>query len=182
MKKLVILIFCLLILSVTPIFSCSCDTIDKDAVESLMKEVDYILIGKATSNLYHSDYLTQFHNSRESGTNVLFEIDSVIKGDADLVKGKVFIYQFGGNCDRVFDFDETYLVFGRKINTFKEVGYDEDNAILKEGVLTIHAEKEKVSFLKEQTKKLKIITTGYCVSFYTNSKAYSQIETYLENE
>ncbi|MEB2776787.1 hypothetical protein SYJ56_15785 [Algoriphagus sp. D3-2-R+10] len=81
-----------------------------------MSEVEFVIIGHAVKNVGLNTEVNGMWDQHNRGYNVLFEIDSVIKGN--LESKMIIVKQFGGNCDQIFKFGEPYLIVGNQLEEF----------------------------------------------------------------
>ncbi len=155
----------------------------------MFKEADFVIIGKALTNIEPDSMMLQSLNQEMMGSDVLFKIDSVLKGDVKRNE-TVFIYQFSGSCSSVLKFGDSYLIFGNRINKFKEA---KDTVEVSEGEIPpppppyilngeveVFADTEFVSFLNNQLEIYDTLTTDLCSTFHSDSKAFADAIKHLK--
>lgn len=173
-------------------FACVCADSDKETVKAIFENSDFIVIGKAITNINFNPKVEQLLNLDNKGADVLFQIDSVLKGDIQK-SDKLFIYQFAGSCTRTFKFGESYLIFGNSIKIFKKgkyVGKASKGEIpppppppyVFNGELELYADRQTIKFLNKQATKYKTITTDLCSSVNVDSGTFVETIEYLENK
>ena len=190
MRKIAYITLIFLLLTVSWAAACVCDGSDKETMSTIFKNADFVVVGKAVTNVDFEPQFVQLMNLDQKGADVLVQVDSVLKGDIK-VNEKLFIYQFGGSCTRLFQFGESYLIFGNSIKKFKEGKYTGKASkgeipppppppyVINEE-LEIYADNEVVKFLNKQTQKYKTITTDLCSSMYVDSDAYAETIEHLK--
>jgi hypothetical protein len=165
--------------------ACACGGSDKEMFE----KADYVIIGTAIVNPDLDSRWDEFSDTPGKGSNVLLQVESVIKGDVN-VKEKIFIYQFQSSCTQVFHFGKKYLIFGEKIEKFTQGNHSSQNGgalsppppppSVDCGIVELYTDKKKVNLLNNQVAKYKTIKTDMCTSLSTDSNGFATIMTYLK--
>lgn len=168
---------------IEPVIGCSCFSIDSTYAKEIIKEADYVVIGRAVKNIGFSNEINSMWDSENQGFDILFEVDSVIKGD--LISKSLLVKQFGGNCDQIFKFGEQHLVIGNEIEKFvdktpkqrksKKGGIQEDQipppppSVYSKTAVFYNRGHKEVNFWNKKAKKSIVITTSMCLTFPINS-------------
>ncbi|SDL86483.1 hypothetical protein SAMN04488034_1192 [Salinimicrobium catena] len=191
MKKILFTIL-LFFAALDPASACVCDELNKETTEELFEKSDYIIIGTAIINSEFESQFEKFLNTKNKGTNVLLQVESVLKGDVKL-KEKLFVYQFQTSCTRIFQIGEKYLIFGEKIEKFTQAEIDRTHSgelsppppppSVNDGLVKLYThEKEEVKLLNDQILRYKTITTDQCTSLSVESKGFSTTISYLKTQ
>ncbi|MCB0495794.1 MAG: hypothetical protein KDC79_06640 [Cyclobacteriaceae bacterium] len=97
-------------------FACTCET-DSTVIRKYMEDAEYIVIGHAIKNIDYNNEVRESWDKRNSGFEVVFVVDSIIKGEIE--SNEILINQFGeGNCSQLFEFGERYILFGNRLKKF----------------------------------------------------------------
>lgn len=174
--KSILFIFLMLVFSKS--LACECSEFDKSSFLEFMNFQEYAFYGKAMKPAYIDEYLNDFYQKKGGGIHVIYEIDSVIKGD--LKKGdKIIIYQNSGSCDEFFEFQKSHLILGQQIKNFKKVD-DPINSELKDGILFDYLDDERLAFYNSQASEFKIIYTDQCSTFASSSETHRRIRNWIK--
>ena len=190
MKNALAVTLIFLVISTSFSLACTCEGLDKESAKAMFKEADYVVIGKAVTNIDSDPYFVNQMNLQKEGADVLFQVDSVLKGDI-LKDEEIFIYQHAGSCTRTFKLGESYLIFGQRIKEVRQAA--SYNIKAKKGELPppppppnfedmkleIHADKKFIRFLNNQIKRHKTASVSLCSTFYVESDYYPKIKEYL---
>ncbi|KYG80866.1 hypothetical protein AWW67_08575 [Roseivirga seohaensis] len=175
MMRLVILPLILALLCLPQITNaCECAGIDDAVVKRLIEKYDYVFVGSAIEVLHPDDEKPDFtSNESKGGMNVIFEIDSVIKGESKLKT--VIVNQFGmDSCNMWFKLGEKYIVVGKRIdklnwNRVKKGDFpywEEQPPILGyRHSLQILGNRKEYRYWKRLARRNTIITTDMCSTF-----------------
>lgn len=165
--------------------ACVCGSSDKKMFEN----ADFVIIGTAMVNPDLDSRLNEFSNTPGKGSNVLLQVESVVKGDVK-VKERIFIYQFQSSCTQVFHFAKKYLIFGKKIEKFTQGNHSSQNGgelsppppptSVDCGLVELYTDVKKVNLLNNQVAKYKTIKTDMCTSLSTDSKGFVTKMKYLK--
>jgi hypothetical protein len=178
MKLILITILCFVIFQNIG-KACTCAPLTEELIKKLKEDVDFVFIGKAISAKHHEKEIEDWLNEQQGGTDVVFKVDSVLKGNItkDL---EVFIFQNGSSCDNYFIFGDSYLIFGWNIKKIKLIN-NSDKAIndfnYKTSKYTTD-HKLYYKYLKKIKNQYIVINTDMCISFGENTKRYRQIISY----
>ena len=170
---------------VKPAITCTCFPIESVSAKELMEEVEFVVIGRAVKNIGFNREVNSIWDQEKKGFDILFEVDSVLKGD---VKSEFLIVkQFEGNCDQIFKFGVKYLVLGNELERFVNLTPKQSNSRKREipesyipppppsiysKILAINNMSQKeVNFWNKKAKKNLILRTSMCSSFTTNSNS-----------
>ena len=162
MKKLLLLLF--LILSGYDIYPCSCGgNYDAEYFEKQKAWADFIFIGEAIENVGPYYQRNNQLDEEKIGHNVLFKVDSVIKGD--IKRDMVIIDQWNsGSCTQTFHFGDKYIVFGidyKKHWDYEETIKNDQDFKRSEG----YVELTQFDFYASQEADYSIINTSLCSAF-----------------
>lgn len=179
--KHILMIACLFLIE--PVIACSCFFIDSTYAEEIMKEVDFVVVGRAIKNVGFSQEVNSRWDKENRGFDVQFEVDSIIKGD--LMSKSLIVKQFGGNCDQIFKFGEQYLVIGYEIEKFidktpkqrkPKKGEIPENqipppppSVYSRTAVFYNSGHKEVSFWNNKAKKNIVLETSMCSSFPIDS-------------
>ena len=163
MKRL-FLILLITFLNAQEGFSCSCGgDYDASYFENQMESADYIFIGEAIKNVgFHTQRNKQL-DTEGIGYNVLFKVDSVIKGD---LKGtEVILDQWNdGSCTKTFTIGDKYIIFG--IDYKKHWNYEETIKMEEEyKKVEGYGDFTQFDFYAAKEDDYSIINTNYCSAF-----------------
>lgn len=163
MKKTPFLILILIFLIIQKGYSCICwEKIDSKLFKGLIERSDFVFVGEAVRNV-------GFHNQRNNqldqegiGYNVLFKVDSVIKGK--LKSQEVITDQDNdGSCAQTFKIGKKYIVFG--IDYKKHWRYEETIKEEMEYKKESYEDLTQFDFYTSLRNEYPIINTNYCSSF-----------------
>ena len=166
--------------------ACTCFDIDSASAQQLIHEVEFVIIGHPMKNVEFIDEIRNNWDRKEKGYEVVFEIDSVIKGE--LPFHKIILNQFSnGNCSRLFEFGEQYLIFGTRLTEFINRTPEEPNtqegeipptfdegpppSVSQTKMFCYNNEQEEVDYWNVLANENVVIYTSQCSSFFINSKA-----------
>lgn len=173
----VILIVTLLFLSKVTI-ACVCFETTKASFLEQFSSADLVVYGKAIGPAYSDDYLLGFYTTKGGATTVIYEIDSVLKGD--LKKGdRILIYQNSGSCDEEFGYEESKLVLGSFIKEFKMMKEEMPGDFI-DGVLTDHLNQEDLEYYNLKIKQQKGVWTNQCSVYNLQSDIHDLIRSWLK--
>ena len=189
MRKIKLIILTIFFLALSPaIFACVCAN---EPVQVLLERADFVVIGKAITNKDYHPYLEKSMNNRNEGANVLFEVESVFKGDLKRNE-KIFIYQFGSSCDRIFKLGESYIIFGKTIKEFSKANFKKNlkdslsppppPPFVDNGKVELHSNRKMIRFLNNQTSQYKTATTDLCNSLDVDSQAFASTIKHLKKK
>lgn len=161
--------------------ACVCFDIDSVSARGLIERAEFVIIGRAIENVGYDVEVNAMWDEQGRGFDVLFKVDSVLKGDVHAES--IYVKQFGGNCDRVFEFGEQYLIIGRQLDKFVGITLEQGN--LKEGEIppppppSIYSKtvtfydrnKKDIKYWNELAGESVIINTSACSSFSLTSGA-----------
>ncbi|MBC6367320.1 hypothetical protein DDT91_11020 [Algoriphagus sp. AK58] len=162
MKTLVLTILFFL-LNAQEGYSCSCGgKYDSKYFKEQIERADFVFVGKAIKNV---GVHTQRNNQLDEegiGYNVLFKVDSVIKGK--LKSQEVIIDQWNdGSCAHTLKLGRKYIVFGIDYKmhwNYKET-IEEETKLKKEG----YEELTQFDYYTLKEDRYNIVNTNYCSSF-----------------
>lgn len=195
MKKISVIVIALLLLALSPAYACVCgEGFNKENAEALFERADFVLIGKATSNIELNPQLEQWMNSKNKGSNVLMQVEFLLKGDMKITE-QIFIFQFGSSCDQTFIFGDSYLIFGKNITKFSKAKFNYRDSkdtlssippppiplLGNDGELELSASQKEVRFLNNKIRKYKTITTNLCSSLVEKSPYFDAAIEHLKN-
>lgn len=161
-------------------FACTCI---KPNLKKLLRESEFVLIGRALNNLDQDSVMTKVLDSKGYGANVAFKIEKMLKGKTE--KSTVAIIQNGSSCDNYFKLGDRYIIFVIR----REQLYDSADVyspIVKlestdtrsdEDVMKYRRDDLSKSKLYERTLKKNygsILNTNYCTSFHEESKIFKK--------
>lgn len=177
MKK-VILFMMLLNPAIT--YACVCEKLEKHDIKALIKEADFVVIGRAVKNIHRQPETAQFFDSKNKGSNVLFVVDSIIKGT--LQKDTIFINQYTqGSCTATFVFENQFLILGKEISEYQQTYTDNTDMVIplpeiKDGVMKISNKVDfDYNFYQSLTNQYITVNTSDCRAFSINSKKYERL-------
>ncbi|MEK6477517.1 hypothetical protein WJR50_08280 [Catalinimonas sp. 4WD22] len=177
MKKVILF---MMLLNPAIIYACVCDKLEKHDVNALIKEADFVVIGRAIKNIHHQPETAQFFDSKNQGSNVLFVVDSIVKGK--LQKDTIFINQYTqGSCTAIFDFDNQYLIIGNEISEYKKIDTDSNDMVIpittiKDGSMKISSKVDfDYKFYQSLTDQYNTVSTSDCRTFNVNSQKYESL-------
>jgi len=182
MKNLLILIFAL---SCTYSFGCSCATpATREEITRMINNADIVVEGTPLSVIDKNKALRDRENLKKEGTNILFSVTSVIKGD--LNQKVIALNQWGlGNCTELYKMGNRYFIFGYEVKGFcsKKKEYDSKiksnntpppppgEKIDKNGILTtLYYDKEETDKWEKILKSYRVFTTSSCSTFRPDSE------------
>ena len=181
----------LLLLTTFNVLSCTCEGVDESNVEAFLKQYDYVIIGRAIQNIHRNKTHSIVLDKKNQGSQVVFEIDSIIKGS--LRERTIIINQFDkGNCSRAFQFQEQYLVLGNRIYEFDDplinsnTKYNKGEIPLMEpppppslyvdGKLQCTGcGEERIKFWNKVIEGNAVLNTGLCSSFAVGTADYEYL-------
>lgn len=176
MMRLVILPVVLALLCLPQIpHACSCVEIDKAWVKSFIKNYDYVFVGSAVEVLHFDDDIRTLISERDKGySEVLFKVDSMIKGDYKLKQ--IVINQFDqGSCSEWFKIGDQFVIVGNRIeNVIWNGGKKEDFLSLEEvppapsgynNSIQIRENRKAYRYWKRLARRNTIVTTAMCSTF-----------------
>jgi hypothetical protein len=149
-----------------------------------MNEAGFVVIGHAVKNVGFNNEVNDIWDQQNGGYDVLFKVDSVIKGNLNLKT--IVIKQFGGNCDRIFKFGKKYLIVGNQLETF--VNKTPKRKKIKEGEIPPNSmpppppsvnsktaifndgSDDEMRYWNNLANEHVILNTSMCSSFLVNSK------------
>ena len=177
--KLVFILSLLLIPNFAMACECS-EKADNSGALELANRSDIIVLGRALELLDSSKY-------DQRAVNVIFKIDSVIKGPADL--DQIIINQFTtGNCVKIFEIGEQYLITGLKIEKFvlrldqknseDKLAPPPPNRIEENKVICYDCKPKELEYWNGLARTNFIVSTDQCRSF----KANSEMANYFRKE
>lgn len=183
-KQLIILGFLLLNLQLAN--ACSCMEIDSASAKELLEEVEIIIIGQAVQNADFNPEVRANWDRRNKGLNVVFKVDSVLKGCKELKE--VILNQFSnGNCGEYFKFGQQYLILGTRLLEFvnktpEQVKFEKGvipieypspppSSILNSKMLCFNNSQEEVDYWEQLAKYNIVLFTSQCSSFSMNGKS-----------
>ncbi|MFD2036197.1 hypothetical protein ACFSKL_15445 [Belliella marina] len=161
--KIPLIIVFLIFLNGQEGYFCSCGgKYDSKYFKEQIERADFVFVGKPIKNVgVHSQRINQL-DEEGIGYNVLFKVDSVIKGE--LKSQEVIIDQWNdGSCANTFKIGEKYIVFGidYKMHWGYEETIEEEMKLKKEG----YEEFTQFDYYTLNEDKYNIINTNYCSSF-----------------
>ncbi|WP_421978561.1 hypothetical protein [Roseivirga seohaensis] len=176
MMRLVILPVILALLCLPQIaHACSCVEIDKAWVKSFIKNYDYVFVGSAVEVLHFDDDIRTLISERDKGySEVLFKVDSMIKGDYNLKQ--IVINQFDqGSCLEWFKIGDQFVIVGNRVeNVIWNGGKKEDFLSLEEvppappgynNSIQIRENRKAYHYWKRLARRHTIVTTDMCSTF-----------------
>lgn len=162
--------------------ACTCFPIDSLSAKELKKEVEFPIIGRAVKNVNYNTEVNDMWDKSNRGYNVLFKIDSIVKGK--LKTKTIVIKQFGGNCDRIFEFGKQYLIVGNKLEKFINrtpkrektkveipitVTQPPPPGVYSKTAIFYDSNEDEVRYWNDLAKQQVIINTSSCSSFHINN-------------
>ena len=153
---------------------CICPELDDRNVAEIKKSSDVIVIGKFISQISFGK------NDQGINTNGYFEIDSVLKGPAQLKH--MVINQFpSGNCRELFDEKTEYLVTGYHITEFKNLDYPDKQVpppapTIRDSIMECYSlDKNTLRKWNTIANENYVVFTNQCLTFNFKSKSAKKI-------
>lgn len=163
MKKIPFLILILIFLNAQEGYSCSCGgKYDSEYFKGKIESADFVFVGEAIKNVGFNYHRNNQLSEEGIGHNVLFKIDSVIKGEIKTLV--VIIDQYNsGSCTQDFKIGEKYIVFGidYKNHWHYEETIEEEKKYKKES----NEDFTQFDYYASMEKEYPIVSTDYCSSF-----------------
>ena len=156
-------------------FACVCSEKTNEAgATELENRSDIIVLASALEKVEYSA-------SDQRPINIIFKVDSIIKGPTNLKR--IVINQWStGNCVKIFNLGEQYLITGLEIKEFIFKQSDQDtsseklipppppNQIERSKMICYDYDVEEVEYWNELARNHLVVSTDQCRSFRANGE------------
>ena len=172
---------------------CHCYTNDKKEFKRFYQDSDYVLLLKPIENAIEEKEVKELFDAKKKGTEVKFEIIEVYKGKISKKETVISFQLETFVCSREFSFDQNYLVWGKKINSFitkprklnykvlpsGEKVYEPDVEIESlNGTMVFYNEKnENLEYWNKLNKNHLILSTNLCSSDLENGSFHQYLKS-----
>ncbi|MFT7033641.1 MAG: hypothetical protein ACJA2S_002149 [Cyclobacteriaceae bacterium] len=185
----ILLTFLLLSLDIQMALACECPPTNEETVKRNFEEAEIIVIGHAIKNVNYDVEVRNSWNKRNQGYEVLFKVDSVLKGDKNL-RDVIVTQLLSGGCSRRFEFGESMIISGSSISKIinrtpkrpkpkgSEIPPTEMPPLTPEyssgsTLFLYNSEQEEADYWNELAQNNKVIPSSLYNSYYVDSTAGS---------
>lgn len=169
--------------------ACECPPTNEETVKLNFDEAEIIVIGHAIRNVNYNTEVRNSWDNRNQGFDVVFKVDSVLKGSISL--DEVIVTQLlSDGCSRRFEFGEQMIISGSSIKEF--INKTPKRPELQEGeipptnipppplgfvsgptLFLYNSEQAEADYWNELAQNNTVLPSSLCTSYYVNSEAGS---------